>query len=47
MKYRRAAGVVIYRINNGKIFCLLLHGKFGWDFPHGFIKPGEVEEAPP
>ncbi|MFN3803703.1 MAG: NUDIX domain-containing protein [Pyrobaculum sp.] len=45
MKYQRSAGAVIYTAAGGDILYLLLHGKFGWDFPHGLIRPRESEET--
>lgn len=45
MKYQRSAGAVVYTMVAGDILYLLLHGKFGWDFPHGLIQPRESEES--
>jgi 8-oxo-dGTP pyrophosphatase MutT (NUDIX family) len=44
--YRRAVFVVVYRIEFGKIFYLLLKRKkhwHGWEFPKGGIEEGEKE----
>ncbi|MEZ0249062.1 MAG: NUDIX domain-containing protein [Thermoproteus sp.] len=40
----RAAGAVVYIIKEKPLY-LLLHNKYGWDVPHGLIKPNEAEEA--
>ncbi len=40
----RAAGAVVY-IVRGRLLYLVLHNKFGWDFPHGLIREKETEIA--
>ncbi|MBP1448671.1 MAG: NUDIX domain-containing protein [Thermoproteus sp.] len=39
----RAAGAVVYLAKEEPLY-LLLHNKFGWDFPHGLVRPNETEE---
>lgn len=40
----RAAGAVVY-IMREKPLYLVLHSRFGWDFPHGLIREKETETA--
>lgn len=43
--YERSAGAVVYIIESGDVLYLLLHGRFGWDFPHGLVHLYETDEA--
>lgn len=43
--YERSAGAVVYIVDGREVLCLLLHGKLGWDFPHGLVKLHETDEA--
>lgn len=43
--FERSAGAVVYTVEDGKILYLLLHGRFGWDFPHGIVRLYETEET--
>ncbi|MCY0889373.1 MULTISPECIES: bis(5'-nucleosyl)-tetraphosphatase [Pyrobaculum] len=43
--YERSAGAVVYIVERGDVFYLLLHGRFGWDFPHGLVHLYETDEA--
>lgn len=38
----RAAGAIVYLIREKPLY-LVLHNRFGWDFPHGLIKEKETE----
>lgn len=40
----RAAGAVVYLLRERPLY-LVLHNKFGWDFPHGLIKEYESDIA--
>jgi len=41
----RSAGVVLFRVEEGQVYYLLLHYIEGhWDFPKGHIEPGESIE---
>ncbi|MEM1597240.1 MAG: NUDIX domain-containing protein [Pyrobaculum sp.] len=43
--FERSAGAVVYAVNEKDVLYLLLHGKFGWDFPHGLVRLYETDEA--
>ncbi|MEZ0319927.1 MAG: NUDIX domain-containing protein [Pyrobaculum sp.] len=43
--FERSAGAVVYAVNKREILYLLLHGKSGWDFPHGLVRLYETDEA--
>lgn len=43
--YERSAGAVVYALDNRGVLYLLLHGKYGWDFPHGLVRLYETDEA--
>lgn len=43
--YERSAGAVVYIVDEKDILYLLLHGRLGWDFPHGLVKLYETDEA--
>lgn len=43
--YEKSAGAVVYTIDHGEVLYLLLHGKYGWDFPHGIVRLRETDEA--
>jgi len=40
----RAAGAVVYAVREDPLY-LVLHNRFGWDFPHGLIGERETEVA--
>ncbi|MEM0478785.1 MAG: NUDIX domain-containing protein [Pyrobaculum sp.] len=42
--YKRSAGAVVYIIEKGEVLYLLLHGRLGWDFPHGLVRRRESDE---
>ncbi|AET33604.1 diadenosine 5'5'''-P1,P4-tetraphosphate pyrophosphohydrolase [Pyrobaculum ferrireducens] len=35
----------MYAIDSRGVLYLLLHGKYGWDFPHGLVHLYETDEA--
>lgn len=43
--YERSAGAVVYTVDSRDVLYLLLHGKYGWDFPHGLVRLYETDEA--
>jgi len=43
--YERSAGAVVFIIEDGTPLYLLLHGRYGWDFPHGLVRLYETDEA--
>ena len=43
--YERSAGAVVYTVDRREVLYLLLHGRFGWDFPHGLVHLYETDEA--
>jgi len=46
LKYRKSVQIVVYKIETGKIFYLILHRKKHWngfEFPKGGIEKGESE----
>jgi bis(5'-nucleosidyl)-tetraphosphatase len=43
--YERSAGAVVYVVDSPGILYLLLHGKYGWDFPHGLVRLHETDVA--
>src|SRR4051794_37286013 len=44
-KFERSAGVIVYRVEDGKrLYLLLDYGKH-WEYPKGHIENGEDEEA--
>ncbi|ACB40908.1 bis(5'-nucleosyl)-tetraphosphatase [Pyrobaculum neutrophilum] len=43
--YERSAGAVVYAIDGGEVLYLLLHGRYGWDFPHGLVRLRETDKA--
>lgn len=45
MPREKSAGAIVYRIENGVLFYLILHYPTGhWEFPKGHIEAGETEE---
>jgi bis(5'-nucleosidyl)-tetraphosphatase len=43
--YECSAGAVVYAVDSPDILYLLLHGKYGWDFPHGLVHLHETDVA--
>ena len=43
--YERSAGAVVYVVDSHDILYLLLHGRYGWDFPHGIVHLHETDVA--
>jgi len=43
--FERSAGAVVYAVEADRVLYLLLHGKFGWDFPHGLVRLYETDEV--
>ncbi len=43
--YERSAGAVVYAVDSRDVFYLLLHGRYGWDFPHGLVHLHETDVA--
>ena len=43
--YERSAGAVVYAVDSRDVLYLLLHGRYGWDFPHGLVHLHETDVA--
>ncbi|MEO0250523.1 MAG: NUDIX domain-containing protein [candidate division WOR-3 bacterium] len=43
-RFERSAGIIVFRIENGRPLYLLLEQSSEWGFPRGHLEDGETEE---